>query len=827
MKRIVAALGLLAGMAVAQSEVEISVTIRDFPLGHSDFESWDFNSGNGGECAEGSGDRTTSLATPENAICFEGDTYLPCSEGGEPLYYGQDDCNDAIAKRGYTNGPDATIKGNACWKNRVYVTRGMVAEDLDYSDCSAEEMTDVRTKAYCARPVKAADLCHNSRFDDWFSKDGYEGKKITDVLTFEKEPSGSGYFKIQYDFNTRYDWNGFGEDNGYFPLDSYVRAEDPNTFGLQSLNVWCPDAGAVSYDLNANCKAWQAAGGPLDESAAVKAAQDRGIMNKLHNYGFTVAGVAPFKYKPGNGEIFQFIGDDDMWIFIDGKLVADLGGTHSAAPATIRLDEVAAKHSAQFGHDWSEGTTHVINFYYAERQTDGSNLMMRLTLSGLLPSPFGAPIINKAETYGSGSDAYTLLYVSNKLNLDAFNNYYLNNNNKFAILVDKVNGDTLGYKITSIAYKSDQGAAGQVYEIKGGVCLDAGCTTLGPLTTGDSLAFNVRSIELELEHPLYLTSDDPQIVNERGKAVVLPRWGRNSTTLPKPDPKVDIVDVSVKKPNFDVETMFTGGTITTTPAVSNPSIIQTYVDESKQSSALSGTSVNGFGAASNNTLPTNKTGEMILTAYPSSTDPNWKNNLPADFGLPPEASLGIFGTVDGTAGSFLKNGFPGESNLDGSMKVSPTRCVTDKNDNVNCMSFTFDVKQPFKINVTVFDHLGHFITQYKESISEQEFRYATQATALGTSDVASSEACKEVNGTSVNYGDANALTNNGYLKVSVNLYPFSQTGRRIGNGVYILKVDRIDEEFVGCINASGVADIGENTFDRNHDESKLGWMRTK
>lgn len=823
MKKIVAALGLLAGMAVAQSEVQIDVTLRDFPLGHPDFESWDFNSGNGGECAEGSGDRTTSLATPENAVCFDGDTYLPCSEGGEPLYYGQDDCNDAIAKRGYTNGPDATIKGNACWKNRVYVTRGMVADELSYSDCSAEELTDVRTKALCARPVKAQDLCHNGNFDQWFSKNGFEGKKINDVLVFAKEPTTS-YYRIQYDFNTRTDWNGFGEDNGYFPLDAYVRAEDPNTFGLQSLNVWCPDAGAVSYDLNQNCKTWQANGGPLDENAAVKTAQDRGIMNKLHNYGFTVAGVVPFKYKPGLGEVFQFIGDDDMWIFIDGKLVADLGGTHSAAPATIRLDEVAANHSAS-GADWSEGSTHVINFYYAERQTDGSNLMMRLTVSGILPPMFGAPVINKAETYGSGSDAYTLLYVSNKLNLDVINNNYLNNTDKFAILVDKINGDTLGYKLTSIAYKSNQGAAGQVYEIKGGVCLDAGCTTLGPLTTGDSLAFNFRSVDGELVHPLYLGDDDAQIVNERGNAVVQPRWGRNSTTLPPIvfDPTIN--DATVKKPNFDVESMFTPGSTTVSVSPANSDRLNYATSDAGKTGTVT---INGFGSASNATLPPSKTGEMILTAYPSSTDPNWKSNLAADFGLPSEATInGIYGVADGSTGTFLKNGFPGESNLDGSMKVSPTRCVTDKNDNVNCLNFSLDAKQPFKLNVTVFDHLGHFITQYKESVSEQEFRYATQATAIGGTDVAASDACKEVNGTSVKYGDPNALTNNGYLKVNVNIYPFSQTGRRIGNGVYILKIDRIDEAFNGCMNASGVGDMGENKFVRYHAESKLGWMRTK
>ncbi len=121
----------------------------------------------------------------------------------------------------------------------------------------------------------------------------------------------------------------------------------------------------------------------------------------------------------GHDIIFEFSGDDDFWLYVDGELVLDLGGVHSAMVGSVNFrtgtvhsdrgdstlyaifkshyearglsqSEVAARLGDIFelkdgNYVFKDYTTHTMKMFYMERGAGASNLKMRFNLASVKP----------------------------------------------------------------------------------------------------------------------------------------------------------------------------------------------------------------------------------------------------------------------------------------------------------------------------------------------------------------------------------------------------------------------------------------------------------
>lgn len=146
----------------------------------------------------------------------------------------------------------------------------------------------------------------------------------------------------------------------------------------------------------------------------------------------------------GHDIIFEFTGDDDFWLYVDGQLVLDLGGVHSAQMGTINfrtgdvyfdrngtsihseqmqksdlrtifsnnymaqhpgatqaeLNEYLDEYFVEGENVFKDYSTHTMKMFYMERGANASNLHMRFNIAAVTP---GNVVVSK-NVSGEGAN---------------------------------------------------------------------------------------------------------------------------------------------------------------------------------------------------------------------------------------------------------------------------------------------------------------------------------------------------------------------------------------------------------------------------------------
>lgn len=184
------------------------------------------------------------------------------------------------------------------------------------------------------------------------------------ILSQETNSAGKTYYVFDggYDDVTYNANNGsISHVNGSSSKDMVYFTEDSDT----TLHPFLPTTGSTTFQQT-NTPYF------LDSSAERSTASFESKIGRDYNYA--MEGHGQFVFNTEDNLYFTFEGDDDVYLFINNKMVMDIGAAHSITRSTFNLNDYIKECGLK------DGEMYDFDFYYMERHSYGANIRMETNI---------------------------------------------------------------------------------------------------------------------------------------------------------------------------------------------------------------------------------------------------------------------------------------------------------------------------------------------------------------------------------------------------------------------------------------------------------------